>query len=1100
MLNIFYGRESADKEKYIYEDIKGKEGRTIVIVPDQYTLEAEKRAFELLNTKGLMDVEIVSMSRLGFHLFEEQGGNRDITFIDKYGRHMLLLQIASEKDTELSVFQGSVRKSVFVELLNNFISEMKQYDITPEMLKVTADSLEEDNLLGKKLRDMYIIFSEYEKRIKDKYTDSEDYIDLYRKRISTSAWIRESNVWVYGFDSFAPKAVDLLGELMASAKEVNVFLTGEKNCRDEELFNLSFIVMKRLEKEASERGLKCRKVFVASGYERTGQSEGIATLEKELYAVNRRTGSNSEGITVVEAANIYNEAESAASYILHLLRDKGYRYRDIVVICNDQEVRASVISRIFEEYGINLFSDKKRSILSSTITIFITTLIDIIGHRYRTSDIFKLLKTGFSSCTSREIECLENYTIKYRIRGTMWKKPFVKGLFEYGEDELKSINCTRERVVSVLEEFEEICKTSENIREFVKKYYAFLIGKIDFAKKITNMIKIQQENGFMDFAEETAQTWNMIVGVFDQISEIAGDEKFRADEFSELLIAGLAELEIGVLPPTTDDILMGTMQRTRAGDVRAVLVLGANEGLIPQEAPAEGLFSIEELEYLADEGTELCKVDKVRVMEEKMAIYRNLTKAKEKLWISYAKNDAEGNELRPSEIIENIINIFPDLIIRKDVLNVEDETLRMGGKVNTLRHLTSELQKVKRGEKINGVWEEVYDWYKTNDRESLEKVKEGLLFTNTQRNLSHQMTEKLFQKRNEENTVLSPSQIEKFSRCPFSHFISYGLKPDERRVFEAGSREIGDVYHECLMKIAEQLTREDRWETITDDECRQLIADILSGKASEYREGVFLYSPEEEYKMKRLKDTCFYVCKGMIDQVRAGKIEKSFFEISFGRGKTIKPIIVNLDDKQVFIEGKIDRLDLLKDDRVKIIDYKTGNEKFDLTEAEKGYRLQLMLYLKAAMGKEKKPAGVFYFLIGDPQFDVTNTEKKNISEKISKEMRKFFKLNGIMVDTDEVVQGIAGEFEGFSDVVSLRNTKKGIVGTSEGVLLTEEEFTSVQDAVDMQIDKLCSELTKGVIDIHPKKSGDTSPCAYCKFKGICRFDTRYPGCNYEIIK
>ena len=1100
MLNIFYGRESADKEKYIYEDIKGKQGRTIVIVPDQYTLEAEKRAFELLDTKGLLDVEIISMSRLGFHLFSEQGGDRDITFIDKYGRHMLLRQIAAEKEDELEVFKGSVRKNVFIELLNNFISEMKQYDITPEQLEATGEPLEEDSLLKKKLSDMHLIYSEYEKRIEGKYTDSEDYIDLYRQRIKTSDWIKNSSIWVYGFDSFAPKAMDLLGELMEAAKEISIFLTYDRGNTDEDLFTLSGIVMKRLEKEAADRGVNFSRQPVPEDCIREKQSTGIEVLEKQLYASVRTPSENHEGVTIVEAANIYNEAESAASYILHLLRDKGYRYRDIVVICNDQEVRASVISRIFEEYGINLFNDKKRSILSSTVTIFVTTFIDIVANKYRTSDIFKLLKTGFSRFSQAEIERLENYTIKYRIRGTMWKKPFVKGLFEYGDEELEKINHTREQIAEVLGEFEEICKTSGTVKEFIREFYSFLMEKTDFEENIRNMIKVQQENGFLDFAEETEQTWNMIVGVFDQISEIAGEEKFKAGEFSQLLLAGLEELEIGVLPPTSDDILMGTMQRTRAGRVKAVLVLGANEGLLPQEAPGEGLFSIEELEYLADEGTELCKVDRVRLMEEKLAIYRNLTKADEQLWISYAKSDAEGNELRPSELIDSLLNIFPGLKPEKDVLNVNDETLKLGGKINTLRHLTSELQKVKKGEKINGVWEEVYKWYRENDKDSLDKVKEGLAFTNKQRNLSGRMAETLFQKRNEEDMILSPSQIEKFSRCPFSHFITYGLKPDERRIFEAGSREIGDVYHECLMKMAERLTEEDRWESLTDDELRELIDEILSSRIAEYREGVFLYNPEEEYKMKRLKDTCFYVCKGMIEQVRTGQIQKSFFEIPFGKGKSIKPITVELDDKEVYIEGKIDRLDLLKGDRVKIIDYKTGNEKFDITEAEKGYRLQLMLYLKAAMGEEKKPAGVFYFLIGDPQFDVTGVVSEDISEKISKEMKKFFRLNGIMVDTDEVIQGIAGTFEGFSDVVPLRNTKKGVTGTANGFLLTEEEFASVQDAVDVQINNLCKALTEGVIAIHPKKSGDTSPCAYCDYKGICRFDTRYPGCNYEIIK
>ena len=1100
MLNIFYGREFIDKEKFIYEKIGKETGRTIVIVPDQYTLEAEKQAFRYLNTRGLLDVEIISMSRLGYHLFEEQGGDRDRTFVDKYGRHMLLMQIAEEKNDELTIFKGSVRKNNFIELMNNFISEMKQYNIRPETLLSNAEGLDEEDLLGRKLQDMYTIYSEYEKRIEGKYTDTEDYIDLYKSKIHTSEWIKANSVWIYGFDSFAPKAMDIIGELMSCSRDVNVFLTYDTNCFDSELFDLTGIVMKRLLKEAKGRGIKAKTAAVSDGYAYIKKSAGIAALEKQLYSASPETQDNPSGIILLEAANIYNEAESAASYILYLLREKGYRYRDIVVICNDQELRASVIGRVFEEYGINLFSDKKRSILSGTIAIFVTSLIDIIAGKFRTSDIFKMLKTGFSEFTDEEIETLENYTIKYRIRGNMWKKPFVKGVFEYSGEELDAINDTREKLVEVLLELEEICKSSMNIGTFIERYYEFVVEKLELPEKIKELIAVQQENGFFDFAEETAQTWNMIVGIFDQISEISGNEKFDAEDFSKLLVAGLSELEVGVLPPTSDDILMGTMQRTRAGEVRAVVVIGANEGLLPMVPAQGGIFTLEELDQLAEEGTELCKVDSVREMEEKLAIYRNLTKPSEHLYISYAKGDGEGDEIRPSEIIDTIKKIFPSLKVTKDIINMDDESFRIGGNVNTLRHLTTELQKVKRGEKISGLWKPVIDWFYENDKESLDKIEEGLNFTNVQKNIPKSVAEKLYQKRMDADTLVSPSQAETFSRCPFSHFITYGLKPKELRMFEAGSREIGDVYHYCLMKIANNLTDKDLWESITDHELKQLVKDVLKEDIDSYRDGVFKYTPEEEYKLKRVEDTCFYVCKGMIEQVRKGNIEESFFEIGFGKQKPIAPVEIDLGDKTVYIEGKIDRCDILKDNRVKIIDYKTGKESFNVKEAANGYRLQLMIYLKAAMGKEKKPAGVFYFLIDDPMFDMTSVNKQERDEKISREMKKFFKLNGIMVDEDSVINNIAGDFDRYSEVVSIQKTKNGIKATGKDTLLSEEEFTTLQEAVDEQLVKICRNLTDGVIEIHPKKSGDTSPCAYCKYKSICRFDTRYPGCNYEIIR
>ena len=297
MLNIYYGRESVNKEKFIYDRIAGtapsvgnaptlgtalvkgaasastgnapdmgsaqiagsgspgfsEDRRVLIIVPDQYTLEAERQAFRYLNVTGLVGLDVFSMSRLGHNILRELGGGRR-TFIDKYGRQMLLTQIAREKDGELQVFKGNMAKNSFVELANDFISELKQYGVTPEGLRAVRDSVPEKTLLHRKLSDLSLIYGEYQKKIEGKYTDSEDYIDLYIDRIGRSGIVSGARIWVYGFDSFAPKSVKVLRGLMGAAEEVNIVLTGDKGCRDEELFSLTRTVMHRLIEAGKEVG------------------------------------------------------------------------------------------------------------------------------------------------------------------------------------------------------------------------------------------------------------------------------------------------------------------------------------------------------------------------------------------------------------------------------------------------------------------------------------------------------------------------------------------------------------------------------------------------------------------------------------------------------------------------------------------------------------------------------------------------------------------------------------------------------------------------------------------------------------------------------
>ena len=354
---------------------------------------------------------------------------------------------------------------------------------------------------------------------------------------------------------------------------------------------------------------------------------------------------------------------------------------------------------------------------------------------------------------------------------------------------------------------------------------------------------------------------------------------------------------------------------------------------------------------------------------------------------------------------------------------------------------------------------------------------------------------------------LSPSRLERYARCPFSHFVQYGLKPEERRIFEIAPREIGDIYHECLMEMSRHLTARgiaitdpaSPWMTISREECRTFVEDVIAKKSGTYREGILKAGNEEKYRGRRITDICEKVCWAVIEQVRAGEILRSSFEAPFGRGRRIPPIPVNLGEgRTAYIEGKIDRVDYLPGERVKIIDYKTGNENFSVAEAEAGYRLQLMLYLEASLERRMKPAGVFYFKISEPMVDASGAAIG--PEEISDKIQKSFKLNGVIVDDPNVIRNVAGDFSGISDVVPIRINKEGLIsGTGKDNLLTDEEFESLREKVREKVTDICKSLAGGGIEIHPMKTAATSACAYCRYKGICRFDTIFEGCSYNII-
>lgn len=1132
MLNIFYGRENLDKEKFIYDNIGG---RALLVVPDQFTLEAERELIAHSGAKALMDVEVLSLSRLGYRLLEELGGSKR-TFIDKYGRHMILSSIAAEEREKLQVFKGLEGKNSFIELVNNFISEMKQFNCGADELAEIARSVPDGSYTQRKLEDLYLLYSEYEEAIRGKYTDSEDYIDLFLGKISRSELVAGNHIWIYGFDSFAPKALAVIGELMQYAADVNLVLTydDKREARDADLFALAEAVIWNFENLAKRRGIEVRKRAIPKTYT-AARADKIQFIEQELYALPARkyarggqstnpaeggaseaAAAGTDSLTLVAAANLYNEAESAACYVLELVRDFGYRFSDIKVICNDQETRGPILKRVFKEYGIDLVSDTSKDILQSSIVQYITALMDVVVEKYRTDLMIKMLKSGFGDLTNDEITDLENYAIKYKIRGTMWKRPFVRGESEYGAEALVRMNAVREKALAFMPDLEAIFE-AETCGEFISGLYGFLYEKVKLPEKIADLTVLQTEQGRPDLAEETAQIWGKVIGIFDQMSEIMGKQKFRAAAFRDLFEVGISQVEIGILPPTKDGLMMGTMQRTRTGEMKALVVVGANEGVLPNEKPGSGLFGSDEKNLFKENGIELCKVDDVRFLEERMGIYRNLSKPRERLWISYSLSDAEGGPARPSGVFTKLAGLFGDTPVARDALNRQSDADLVGAGPAGLRHLTEALQAACEGRPLAPHWREALAWFKQNKPEALEPIRAGIAFTNKQEDLGREMTAALYMgnigSTREEalepspELSLSPSRLERYARCPFSHFVQYGLKPEERRIFEIAPREIGDIYHECLMEMSRHLTARgiaitdpaSPWMTISREECRTFVEDVIAKKSGTYREGILEAGNEEKYRGRRITDICEKVCWAVIEQVRAGEILRSSFEAPFGRGRRIPPIPVNLGEgRTAYIEGKIDRVDYLPGERVKIIDYKTGNENFSVAEAEAGYRLQLMLYLEASLERRMKPAGVFYFKISEPMVDASGAAIG--PEEISDKIQKSFKLNGVIVDDPNVIRNVAGDFSGISDVVPIRINKEGLIsGTGKDNLLTDEEFESLREKVCEKVTDICKSLAGGRIEIHPMKTAATSACAYCRYKGICRFDTIFEGCSYNII-
>lgn len=1092
MLHIHYGRERLNKDKYIFEKIQGE---TLLVVPDQYTLQAERDAFFYLGKKGFMDLEVVGISRLGSIVLAEVGGGKR-TLINKQGRHMLLTKIMTEENQNLQVYKNYKDNNAFIEMTNDFISEMKQFNVGPDALAKIIDSLPATGFMNRKLSDIHRMYARYESLIEGKFTDTEDYISLFIEKICLSKTIAVNTIWLYGFDYFTPKNLEVIAQLRKTAKEVHVVLTWDQHGADDSLFHIADTMMRKLASDAISQ--------IGDEYTQP-KNPAIATLEAQLFALPAESSTLPEGITLVASANIYGEAETAAGYILHLVRDKGLLLRDILVICNDLETRGGIYKRVFAEYGLDLFMDNKRDIMHSPIVNYILALLDILGKGYRTEDIFRLLKTGLGTLTDDEILDLQNYAQKYKVRGSNWKKDFVKGVTdrnlgateEARTAEINRLNTIREAVITPILAFGDTLKAAVTVSDKVRVLYDFLADTSGLPTKIEALIQEQKQNFQLELAQETAQIWNISMENLDQMVEILGDEKLSMVTFGKLLTAGFEAVEVGILPPALDGLMMGTMQRTRSGLVKAMVVMGANEGILPAESSSDSILSEDEKMLLIEKGIELCKVDQIRGMEEKIAIYRNLSKATEYLWMGYAASDDKGASTRPSSIFEKIREIFPNIPVQKDVLNRGETLDLIQAKDSTLRHLTAALREAKGGAAFPDIWKQTLEWYAKNEKDKLALIRKGLSANTRLNKISKQQVDSLYKKDADSALALSPSRLERFARCPFAYFVRHGLRPAEETLYEVGPMEMGDLYHRCLMEISTALTQpgsitapDSLWMTVTKEETDRMVDDFMEKEITGFGEGILQSDKEQEYRTTRIASICKEAVFMMIAHVRKGTIISMKFEEDFGRGQNISPIEVRVGGETVFIEGKIDRLDLLPGEKVKIIDYKSGSDTFSELEATSGWKLQLMIYLRAAMEEKREPAGAFYFHISMPSVDAgalaNDRDSQAFKDKLEDEIRKSFMMDGAMVSDPDVVEAIAGDD---THVVSLKSGKN---------LYTQTEFADFQEQVNAKIDQMCQELVGGNISISPLKIKENTACKYCDYKGICMFDNRLEGCYYIL--
>ena len=639
-LRLIYGKSGCGKSEYCFNEIAknvNKE-KIYMIVPNQMALMAEKRLMEKANNLALVNTEVITFSRMAFRVRNELGGAKK-TSLSKSGKAMLLYDILSKCKDNLN-FLGKNAENV--DIIGNSITEFKKHRINIANLKEEANTTT-DMYLKLKLNDMITMYDEFEKSIQDKFLDENDVLDILNTQILESNQFKDAIIYIDEFVGFTTQEYEIIAKLMQLAKEVNVTICTDNLVQQEDADKDIFYANKntgiKLINLAKEYGIEIKDDVKLKVLHRF-KNEELKHLEENFYAVPYKTYKEKQkNINMFLANNQYTEIEHIAAEIVKLVRNENYRYKDISVITKNLNLYSSLIKVIFDNYNIPVFIDEKKELSENILVKFLIAVLEICNKNWSYEAVFNYLKTGFVKIDKEEIFKLENYCIRWGIKGNKWYKEdwnYV-GKDEYTEEELARLNELRRMIVTPIRKLQEKARKDNSFINLTKILYEFL-EEMKIEEVITSKIEKLEEKGFIEIANEYESSFKVLIELFDEIVLVFGEEKTNFDKYMSILKIGLKNTGLGKIPATQDQVIVGDVSRSRSHKVRAVFIIGINDGEFPSIYKDEGFFNDKDREYLKAQGFDLANGSLENLYAENFNIYKAFTIAEEKLFLSYASS------------------------------------------------------------------------------------------------------------------------------------------------------------------------------------------------------------------------------------------------------------------------------------------------------------------------------------------------------------------------------------------------------------------------------------------------------------------------------
>jgi len=1090
-LTLLLGRAATGKSERIVQALREHQQagrRAVLIVPEQYTYmqemiltniqdEAKHELADALN--GLLGIQVFSFQRLCERVLQLHG--RTHPFLNAQGYRMVIRRAIDKKQKELKLFRLAGGQSGFAEDVQSIFQDFKRAGLTPDALDELIVRLPEDAPLTEKLGDLSILYRETETYLKERYLSMDDAADAAAKLLPES-FVAGLPVFIDGMDRPGRQEYMLIETMLGCCPSVTVSLrVNAEQSDDDELFEPDRQVLWALKRLGGRLGVTVQEEYFKK--QSTSCDPLMRHIERNLFAYPASVyRGDAKKLMLFGASDRRSEVEALAGEIQRRAR-QGIRYRDMAIIVSDLEAYAQLVRRACERRNIPVFLDRKRPLIGHAAIDAVLSAVRFVSNGYPPAELLKFIKSGYTDCTQDDAEELELYLRRTGLRGNQLLKPFTRANPPEGAER------ARATVAGALASLSKGLARA-TVSEQVRALYRFL-QEMELQRRLEACAEELGRRERIAEMEEHAQVWNLLVELLDQLDAILGENKVGRKGFLSLMEEGLSGGSVGIVPGTADQGLVGDVVRTRSKSVRALFIVGANEGLLPRPRQNDGLIDDCEIAELRAQGTRLRLNASELSSYDRLDLYTAISKTTEYLYVSYAYGDA-GGELAPSPIVERLQTICPNCTIQNDI---ETSDALPDCTAQALTLVASDLRRFRDDgtatKRLPAMVELLSKQAET--RNLVDRMMHESFDRFGERTIGKESASTLYGK----IVPMSASRLESFNNCPFQHFVRYGLCAQEVQEFTERAMDLGAFYHAALEAFVNAVTQKGTdWNRLSDTAVFEIVDETLPAVIADHNYGILAEN-------ERLRATLFLLIEvirqsalAIVRQICAGSFVPAETEVRFGAGAPFPPIRLTLADGGVaLVGGKIDRIDRAHAagrDCLRVVDYKTGGRDFDFTGVLAGLTLQLPLYLLAATGHAELRAGMYYMPVTQP--NISDTE-----EDIEAALNDAFRLQGLTLSEAEVVRASERNMQGASAV--LGGVKAAGEGAYTGSVCSRAEMDALVELARRKSEETLRHMLDGEMSASPAaRKKNREACKYCSYRSICRFDRKTPGCNVRQFK